>query len=37
MDGLQVQWLLDRAGPDPTDMPAALRAHVSTLLTRPLP
>lgn len=37
MDGLQVQWLLDRAGPDPTDMPAALHAHLSTLLTHPLP
>ncbi|MBF5082011.1 TetR/AcrR family transcriptional regulator [Quadrisphaera sp. INWT6] len=37
MDGLQVQWLLDRAGPTPTDMPAALRAHLSTLLTHPLP
>jgi AcrR family transcriptional regulator len=36
MDGLQVQWLLDRDGPMPTDMPAALRAHLDTLLTRPL-
>ncbi len=36
MDGLQVQWLLDRDGPAPTDMPAALRTHLSTLLTRPL-
>lgn len=37
MDGLQVQWLLDRAGPTPTDMPAALRAHLDTLLVHPLP
>ncbi|MBC3760676.1 TetR/AcrR family transcriptional regulator [Quadrisphaera sp. RL12-1S] len=36
MDGLQVQWLLDRDGPTPTDMPAALRAHLDTLLTHPL-
>nr|WP_245961936.1 TetR/AcrR family transcriptional regulator [Quadrisphaera granulorum] len=36
MDGLQVQWLLDRDSPAPTDMPAALRAHLNTLLTHPL-
>lgn len=34
MDGLQVQWLLDRSS---TDMAADLQAHLSSLLTVPLP
>ncbi len=37
MDGLQVQWLLDRASGGAVDMPAALRAHFDALLTHPLP
>ena len=36
MDGLQVQWLLDRSSAAPTDMPGALRTHLEQLLTRSL-